>query len=131
MAAYLVLDSASSGVPILGWAFDTFFRGHAMAAGALQKDIEARHGPPRPQPIWDQTPAAPAATRPMASTNRPIEAQRTRLSRRRRASSVGPPPDAGRRRPDTAPRVEVFGAEGRLGGRGARSLLALVIPVIF
>jgi hypothetical protein len=44
MAAYLVLDSASSGVPILGWAFDTFFRGHAMAAGALQKDIEARHG---------------------------------------------------------------------------------------
>jgi hypothetical protein len=44
MAAYLVIDSASSGVPILGWAFDTFFRGHAMAAGALQKDIEARHG---------------------------------------------------------------------------------------
>jgi len=45
MALYLIADSASSGVPIVGWAVDTLFPGHAMAAKALQKDIEARHGP--------------------------------------------------------------------------------------
>lgn len=45
MAGYLILDSVSSGVPILGWAVDTLFPGHAMAARALQKDIERRHGP--------------------------------------------------------------------------------------
>ena len=44
MGAYLAADSVSSGVPILGWAFDTLFTGHAMAARALQRDIEARHG---------------------------------------------------------------------------------------
>ena len=44
MAAYLAVDSASSSVPILGWAVDTLFPGHAMAARALQKDIEKRHG---------------------------------------------------------------------------------------
>jgi len=46
MAAYLGLDSVSSGVPIVGWALDTLFTGHAFAAGALQKDIERRHGRP-------------------------------------------------------------------------------------
>ncbi|WP_269716730.1 DUF4112 domain-containing protein [Caulobacter sp. NIBR2454] len=46
MAAYLVADTASSGVPIIGWAVDTLFPGHLMAAKALQKDIEARHGKP-------------------------------------------------------------------------------------
>ena len=45
MGLYLLADSASSGVPIVGWAVDTLFPGHAMAANALQKDIEARHGP--------------------------------------------------------------------------------------
>lgn len=45
MGLYLLADSASSGVPVLGWAVDTLFPGHAMAASALQKDIEARHGP--------------------------------------------------------------------------------------
>jgi len=45
MGLYLLADSASSGVPIIGWAVDTLFPGHAMAANALQKDIEARHGP--------------------------------------------------------------------------------------
>jgi hypothetical protein len=30
----------------VGWAIDTFFRGHRMAAMALQKDIELRHGRP-------------------------------------------------------------------------------------
>jgi len=44
MAAYLIADSATSEVPILGWAIDTLFPGHLLAARALQKDIEARHG---------------------------------------------------------------------------------------
>jgi hypothetical protein len=46
MAAYLGLDSVASGVPIVGWALDTVFTGHAFAARALQKDIEKRHGRP-------------------------------------------------------------------------------------
>lgn len=46
MAAYLGLDSAASGVPVIGWAIDTLFTGHAFAARALQKDIERRHGRP-------------------------------------------------------------------------------------
>lgn len=46
MAVYLGLDSVSSGVPIVGWAVDTLFTGHAFAARALQKDIERRHGRP-------------------------------------------------------------------------------------
>jgi hypothetical protein len=46
MAAYLGLDSVSSGIPLIGWALDTLFTGHAFAARALQKDIERRHGRP-------------------------------------------------------------------------------------
>ena len=46
MAAYLGLDSVSSGVPLVGWAIDTLFTGHAFAAGALQRDIERRFGRP-------------------------------------------------------------------------------------
>ncbi len=46
MAAWLAADSALSGVPVVGWAMDTFFRGHRMAAVALQADIEARFGQP-------------------------------------------------------------------------------------
>ena len=46
MAAYLGLDSVSSGVPLVGWAIDTLFTGHAFAARALQKDIERRFGRP-------------------------------------------------------------------------------------
>jgi hypothetical protein len=45
MALYLLTDAATSGVPVIGWAVDTLFPGHGMAARALQKDIEARHGP--------------------------------------------------------------------------------------
>lgn len=48
MAAWLGLDSASSTIPIIGWTVDTLFRGHAMSAKALQKDIERRHGRPAP-----------------------------------------------------------------------------------
>ena len=47
MAAYLGLDSVSSGVPLVGWAIDTLFTGHAFAARALQKDIERRFGRPQ------------------------------------------------------------------------------------
>lgn len=46
MAAYLAADNLSDTVPMLGWAVDTLFPGHLMAAKALQKDIEARHGLP-------------------------------------------------------------------------------------
>lgn len=46
MAAYLGLDSVSSGVPLVGWAIDTLFTGHAFAARTLQKDIERRFGRP-------------------------------------------------------------------------------------
>lgn len=46
MGMYLGVDTISSGVPIAGWAVDTLFPGHAMAARTLQKDIERRHGRP-------------------------------------------------------------------------------------
>jgi hypothetical protein len=52
MGFYLLADSASSGVPVIGWAVDTLFPGHLMAARALQKDIEARHGPSRLGDNW-------------------------------------------------------------------------------
>lgn len=45
MGAYLAADSMSSTVPVAGWAIDTLFPAHLMAAKALQKDIERRHGP--------------------------------------------------------------------------------------
>jgi len=45
MGGYLAANSALTGVPVVGWAMDTLFRGHLMAANALQKDIELRHGP--------------------------------------------------------------------------------------
>jgi hypothetical protein len=45
MGLYVAGDSALSGIPFLGWAADVFIQGHLMAANALQKDIERRHGP--------------------------------------------------------------------------------------
>lgn len=63
MAAYLAANSAMAEVPVLGWAMDTLFRGHLMAANALQKDIEARHGP---APVE----TAPPAWRPVPPTTR-------------------------------------------------------------
>ena len=56
MAAYLALDSAASVPPVIGWAVDTLFPGHLMAAGALQKDIEARHGPSELPHSWYNRP---------------------------------------------------------------------------
>jgi hypothetical protein len=44
MAAYILANSATTEVPVIGWALDTLFRGHFMAARALQKDIEKRFG---------------------------------------------------------------------------------------
>jgi len=46
MVAYVAMDTATDAVPVAGWAVDTLFPGHLMAAKALQKDIEARHGLP-------------------------------------------------------------------------------------
>lgn len=57
MVAYLAADTATSAVPIAGWAVDALFPGHLMAANALQKDIEARHGPSH-LPGWGGKPKA-------------------------------------------------------------------------
>jgi hypothetical protein len=56
MAVYLIADSAMSGVPLVGWAMDTLFPGHLLAARALQKDIEARHGASELPPGWTRWP---------------------------------------------------------------------------
>ncbi|MDP3854357.1 DUF4112 domain-containing protein [Phenylobacterium sp.] len=58
MAAYIALDSASSVPPVIGWLVDTLFPGHLMAANALQKDIEARHGPSELTDDWLRRPRA-------------------------------------------------------------------------
>lgn len=63
MAAYIALDSAASVPPVIGWAIDTLFPGHLMAARALQKDIEARHGPSELPAGWDRNPKAPRGLR--------------------------------------------------------------------
>ncbi|HEY8618258.1 hypothetical protein [Phenylobacterium sp.] len=44
MAAYLLADTGMSGIRFACWAMDTLFPAHLMAAKALQKDIERRHG---------------------------------------------------------------------------------------
>jgi hypothetical protein len=46
MLVYVAVDTATDAVPVAGWAVDTLFPGHLMAAKALQKDIESRHGLP-------------------------------------------------------------------------------------
>ena len=46
MIAYVAADTIASDVPIIGQIADVFFPGHLMAAGALQKDIVRRFGPP-------------------------------------------------------------------------------------
>lgn len=52
MGLYLVANSAMTEVPVVGWAMDTLFRGHLMAARALQKDIARRFGPAEMPPEW-------------------------------------------------------------------------------
>lgn len=46
MVAVLAFDNLTDLVPIAGDAVDFLFPGHLLAAKALQKDIEARHGVP-------------------------------------------------------------------------------------
>jgi hypothetical protein len=50
MGLYIGANSALTDFPIVGWALDTLFPGHLLAAKALQKDIEARHGRPADAP---------------------------------------------------------------------------------
>jgi len=52
MGLYLAANSALTEIPVIGWAMDTLFRGHLMAARALQKDIERRFGPAEMPPEW-------------------------------------------------------------------------------
>lgn len=64
MGLYLLADSATSGVPIIGWAVDTLFPGHLLAARALQRDVERRHGPSQIDDNWmkwRRKPGGPAA----------------------------------------------------------------------
>ena len=56
MGLYLAANSAMTEVPIVGWAMDTLFRGHFMAARALQKDIEARFGVAEMPAGWARPP---------------------------------------------------------------------------
>jgi hypothetical protein len=52
MLAYLALDTVTSEIPIVGDAIDFLFPGHLLAARALQRDVERRHGPaPAPEPM--------------------------------------------------------------------------------
>ena len=54
MGLYLGANSLMTDVPVIGWAMDTLFRGHLMAARALQKDIERRFGPAEMPASWDR-----------------------------------------------------------------------------
>jgi hypothetical protein len=53
MAAYVGIRTLASVVPLEGWLVDVLFRGHAMAARALQKDIARRFGEPPMHAILD------------------------------------------------------------------------------
>ena len=54
MGVYLAANSLLTEIPVIGWAADTLFRGHLMAARALQKDIERRFGPSEMPPEWQR-----------------------------------------------------------------------------
>jgi Domain of unknown function (DUF4112) len=51
MVFYVGFRTLVSIVPIEGWLVDVLFRGHMMAAHALQKDIAARFGKPPAEAI--------------------------------------------------------------------------------
>jgi hypothetical protein len=62
MIGYLAVDTATTEIPIIGDAIDFLFPGHLMAAKALQKDIESRHGPPpEAAPRLRKRPGSPRA----------------------------------------------------------------------
>ena len=46
MGVYIAANSALTDFPVVGWALDTLFPGHLLAARALQRDIERRYGRP-------------------------------------------------------------------------------------
>jgi Domain of unknown function (DUF4112) len=46
MTLYVGFRTVASVVPLEGWLVDFLFRGHMMAANALQKDIARRYGAP-------------------------------------------------------------------------------------
>ena len=50
MAMYIAADNMTDAVPLAGQLVDMIFPGHLMAANALQKDIEERHGAPEGVP---------------------------------------------------------------------------------
>ncbi|HUZ12170.1 MAG TPA: DUF4112 domain-containing protein [Caulobacteraceae bacterium] len=60
MSFYVGFRTLVSIVPLEGWLVDFLFRGHMMAANALQKDIARRHGRPTPAAV------AEARRRPFA-----------------------------------------------------------------
>lgn len=66
MGAYVLFNTASAEIPIVGQTFDFFFRGHLMAANALQKDIARRHGAPAEDHIEE------ARRRPFALLRGPV-----------------------------------------------------------
>ena len=51
MLSYLGIDALTSEVPVVGDVIDFFWQGHLMAATALQKDIEDKHGAPDDVPL--------------------------------------------------------------------------------
>ena len=54
MLTYLGVDALTSEIPVVGDAVDFFWQGHLMAATALQKDVEDRHGAPADVPLKRQ-----------------------------------------------------------------------------
>jgi Domain of unknown function (DUF4112) len=68
MAFYVGFRTVASIIPLEGWLVDILFRGHMMAARALQKDIARRFGEPsraaileaRRRPFAPRTPASEA-----------------------------------------------------------------------
>ena len=69
MGFYVGFRTAASVVPIEGWLVDILFRGHMLAANALQRDIERRFGAPSPADVrraWRRPlPAAGRLGRPI------------------------------------------------------------------
>jgi Domain of unknown function (DUF4112) len=53
MTFYVGFRTLVSIVPLEGWLVDILFRGHMMAAHALQKDIARRFGAPSQQAVAD------------------------------------------------------------------------------
>ena len=53
MICYVGFRTLVSIVPLEGWLVDILFRGHMLAANALQRDIAARFGKPPAEAIAD------------------------------------------------------------------------------